>query len=200
MLQYNLLKISSRALRFYRTRLLLDMPRLCQYLPTTGSILDVGCGVGSVDHVLARRNPNLRIHGIDITPESVALARQYHASPNVTYACQRLETITGVFDCVLFIDVFHHVPPRHRDSLLQAAGGLLKLAGYVLIKDIERRRGWCSYALDRYVSRCPANEIFLENCDELTALVGKHLDVVKSEVKFRPPFPHYYIKAARKIL
>ena len=198
MLQYHLINRFSGLLRWYRTSLLIDMKYLSTYLPVKGRLLDVGCGVGSVDYELGRRHPAMRVLGIDITPASIEWAKRRHALPNVEYACQRLETIAGHFDCVLFIDVFHHVPPEHRDSFLQAAARLLAPGGYVLIKDIERRHGWCSWALDRYVSRCPANEIFLENCEDLVTLVSKSLKVVKSEVRFRVPFPHYYIKATRK--
>ena len=198
MLQYHLINRCSGVLRWYRTRLLIDMNHLSTYLPVGGRLLDVGCGVGSVDYELGRRHPGLRVLGIDITPASIEWAKKRHALANVEYACQRLETVEGFFDCVLFIDVFHHVAPQYRDSLLQAAARLLTPAGYVVIKDIERRRGWCSYALDRYISRCPADEIFLENSEDLTALVNKHLKVMRSEVKFRLPFPHYYIKAERR--
>jgi len=198
MLQYHLINRFSGLLRWYRTRLLIDMKHLSTYLPVNGRLLDVGCGVGSVDYELGRRHPEVHVLGIDITPSSVEWAKKRHALPNVEYACEPLETIEGSYDCVLFIDVFHHVPPAYRDSLLQAAAKLLTPTGFVLIKDIERRHGWCSYALDRYISRCPADEIFLEDCEDMAALVGKHLKITKSEVRFRAPFPHYYIKAERR--
>jgi 2-polyprenyl-3-methyl-5-hydroxy-6-metoxy-1,4-benzoquinol methylase len=197
MIQYALIKRSSRFLRWYRTGLLLDMKRLRANLPAKGRILDVGCGVGSVDYELARANPDLLVHGIDITPESITMAQQFHSRPNVKYECRRLEEVDGQFDCVLFIDVFHHVPPAYRDSLLNAAARLLKPQGYVLIKDISRRGGWASFALDHYVSKYPANEIFLETCEDLSGVVAKHLKVVQTERRYRFPFPRYYIKAAR---
>ena len=196
MLQYALIKRSSRLLRWYRTGLLLDMKRLRRSLPAQGRILDVGCGVGSVDYVLARNNPNLRVFGIDITPASIEMARQYHSLPNVNYECRRLEDVEGRFDCVLFIDVFHHVPPAFRDSLLQAAARLLQPQGFVLIKDISRRGGWVSWALDHYVSKYPADEIFLENCEGMAALVAKHFKAVTTERHYRFPFPRYYLKAS----
>jgi 2-polyprenyl-3-methyl-5-hydroxy-6-metoxy-1,4-benzoquinol methylase len=198
MLQYALIKRSRGFLRFYRTVLLMDTPRLRRLLPAKGKILDVGCGVGSVDYVLAKANPNLQVHGIDITPDSIAMAQQYNALPNVSYACRKIEELEGQFDCVLFIDVFHHVPPPFRDSILQAASRLLSQKGYVLIVDISRSGGWVSFALDHYVSKYPRDEIFLETPESLSAVVERHLKIVATEGRYRFPFPRYYIKAKRK--
>ncbi|NLX99073.1 MAG: class I SAM-dependent methyltransferase [Rhodopirellula sp.] len=200
MLQYLLIKRFSGLLRWYRSRLTIDMQHLSRYIPKEGRMLDVGCGVGSVDYEFARSRPDLHIHGIDIAAKSIELANRYNRLPNTRYTCQPLESVAGRYDCVLFMDVFHHVAPANRDSLLQAASRLLNPQGYVLIKDIERRRGGASWMLDRYVSRCSADEIFLENCSDLADLVAKHLTVLASEVRFRMPFPHYYIKATAKTL
>jgi 2-polyprenyl-3-methyl-5-hydroxy-6-metoxy-1,4-benzoquinol methylase len=197
MLQYKLLRLSSPALRFYRTVMLMDMNRIKRLMPSGGRILDVGCGVGSVDYVLARDNPEISVHGVDITPESIELAREYHSLPNVTYECKRIEELEGGFECVLFLDVFHHVAPAHRDSILQAAGRLLHPGGYVLIVDIARRGGWLSFALDHYVTKYPADEIFLEEPEDLAAVVSKNLKVSSVERRYHFPFPRYYIKAGR---
>lgn len=197
MLQYTLIKNARGFLRFYRTVLLMDTPRLRRLLPSKGKILDVGCGVGSVDYVLAKANPQLQVHGIDITPESIAMAQEYNALPNISYECRRIEELQGQFDCVLFIDVFHHVPPAYRDSILAAAGRLLGPQGYVLIVDISRRGGWVSFALDHYVSKYPADEIFLETPESLAAVVARQLEVQSVERRYRFPFPRYYLKATR---
>lgn len=198
MLQYHLIRRSSRFLRWYRTFVTLDIPQLRKFLPAQGTILDVGCGVGSVDYVLAKDNPGLRIQGIDITPESIAMAKEYHALPNVNFECRKIEDTQGSFDCVLFIDVFHHVPPAYRDSILLSAARLLNPQGFVLIKDISRRGGFVSWLMDHYVSGYPANEIFLENLEDMETLVANHLKVVATHKRYRFPFPRYYVKAVRE--
>jgi len=195
MIQYALLKRSPWLLRWYRTRITLDWEHLKSCLPTQGKLLDVGCGVGSIDYEIARHHPTLEILGIDIDARSIALAQFYHALPNVEFACLDLQSVQGQFDCILFVDVFHHVPPQEHDALLEACPRLLTNRGYVLIKDIERRGGQISWLMDRYVSR--ATEVYLHNCDELSGEVSRHLRVIGSEVHFHFPFPHYYIKAER---
>ena len=196
MIQYRLIQWSPALLRCYRTRMLLDWTRLCQYLPVQGALLDVGCGVGSVDYEVASTNPGLRVLGIDIVPASIDLARRYHALPNIEFACRRLQDVGGRFDCILFVDVFHHVPPKEWTSLLGICSSLLCPGGYVLIKEIERRSRQISWLMDRYISRCP--EVYLRNCEEMVEVVSRDLRVVSSEVRFRLPFGHYYIRAASR--
>jgi 2-polyprenyl-6-hydroxyphenyl methylase/3-demethylubiquinone-9 3-methyltransferase len=159
-------------------------------------VLDIGCGVGLVDYELGRTRPGIRILGIDISTESIARAREHHALPNVEYASIDLEQVGGRFDCVLLVDVLHHVPPDERIPLLEAASRLLSGRGYLFIKDIERNRGQISWFLDRMVSGAP--EVFLRNCDEMVGEVTQSLEVVKTEVCFRFPFPHYYIVARNR--
>jgi len=194
MIQYRLLRWSPSLLRFYRTRLLLDWHRLLQYLPVQGSLLDVGCGVGSVDYELARARPALSILGIDITCANTDLARRYHLRPNIDYACKRLQEVQGAFDCILFIDVFHHVEPKDWPLLLRACRTLLNPDGYVLIKDVDRRQGQISWLMDRYVSGCDV--VHMRSREEMTSVVASELKVQESRSRFRLPFGHYYIKAA----
>jgi 2-polyprenyl-3-methyl-5-hydroxy-6-metoxy-1,4-benzoquinol methylase len=134
--------------------------------------------------------------GIDINAESIAMAKAYHSLPNLTYAAVELRAVNGPFDCILFVDVFHHVPLSEVHELLEPCSELLTPNGFVLIKDIERRRGQASWFMDRYVSGC--QEIYMRNCDEMGEQVSRILNVKEAEVRFRFPFPNYYIRAVRK--
>jgi 2-polyprenyl-6-hydroxyphenyl methylase/3-demethylubiquinone-9 3-methyltransferase len=192
MLQYRLLERSPRLLRWYRTQLMLDWDRLQTYLPPRGRVLDVGCGVGSLDYEIGRRCL-IKVLGIDVNETSIDLAQRYHSRPNVDFAAVDLEAVEGQFDCVLFVDVFHHVPPAEHKALVRSGARLLAPGGYLIIKDIERRRGQVSTWLDRYVSGC--SEVYMANCDELSDLVADVLPVQHAEVRFKAPFPHYYLKA-----
>ena len=193
MIQDSIIRWSPKVLRFYRTRLNLDFPRLMRYLPGRGRLLDVGCGVGSVDVAIATQRPELSVVGIDLNEKGIELANQYNSLPNVTYRAERLEDVEGEFDVVLLLDVLHHVDPTEHADMFSAAAARLTPSGYVLIKDIERDRGQVSLWMDRYVSRC--SDVYLQNLDEMEVAVEKQLSIETSEVKFRFPFPHYYIKA-----
>ncbi len=193
MIQYKLLKLSSRMLRLYRTRVTLDWHTFESFLPQKGQLLDVGCGVGLLAYEIAQMRPALNILGIDISQENISFARDYHSLPNVQYQFVRLEALQGQFDYILFVDVFHHVPLAEHGNLLRECARLLVPGGHVLIKDIERRRGQFSWFMDHYVSG--VDEVYLQNCDELLNTVMQYFDVICFEVRYRFPFPHFYIKA-----
>ncbi|MDV3002119.1 MAG: hypothetical protein N5P05_003725 [Chroococcopsis gigantea SAG 12.99] len=59
-------------------------------------ILDAGCGSGFTSLCLAEANPEAKIIGIDISEESLKLARErlkYHGFPNVEFHCLFLEEL-----------------------------------------------------------------------------------------------------------
>lgn len=196
MLQYKLISKSPSFLRWLRTRVFIDFERLAALLPAKGRVLDVGCGIGSLDYEIARSNDRLNVLAIDLSSQSIDVARQYNALPNIEYACRPLESVEGEFDCIIFVDVFHHVPPAEYPGLLARSAKLLAAGGYLLIKDIERKKGQMALWLDRYISG--SDRVYFQNCEELVAAVSKHMRVIRSEVRFRFPFPHYYIEAVNR--
>jgi 2-polyprenyl-3-methyl-5-hydroxy-6-metoxy-1,4-benzoquinol methylase len=195
MIQYGLLKISPRLLRLYRTQFLLDSLKIIKMIPNTGKLLDVGCGVGLLDYKIGQLSPELSIFGIDINKRSVELAKAYNLLPNIKYLCTPLKSIEGKFNCILFVDVFHHVEPIQYRELLETSSQLLSPKGFLIIKDIERHKGEISIFMDRYISGC--KEIYMNNCDELVKIISKYMNVTFAEVRFRFPFPHFYIKAEK---
>lgn len=77
----------------------------------TPSVLDVGCGVGSLHPLLARSCGEL--HGVDVSAACVERARA--DNPSGTYGVYdgaRLPYGDGRFDLVFAACVMHHVPPE----------------------------------------------------------------------------------------
>ncbi|HVA19514.1 MAG TPA: class I SAM-dependent methyltransferase [Solirubrobacteraceae bacterium] len=56
-----------------------------------GSVLDVGCGLGSATAQIAQSAAS--VVGVDLSPRQISLAREHHAAPNVRYLCGRLEDL-----------------------------------------------------------------------------------------------------------
>ncbi|MBE9233394.1 class I SAM-dependent methyltransferase [Cuspidothrix issatschenkoi LEGE 03284] len=62
-------------------------------------ILDAGCGTGYKSLVLAEANPGAKIVGVDISAESVALARkrlEYHGFDNVEFHVLPIEELSNL--------------------------------------------------------------------------------------------------------
>jgi len=93
---------SHRALVFgRRARVLADA--LAPLIPSGArSVLDIGCGDGTIANLLAQRRPDLAIQGVEITPRPTCRieCRPFNGS--------QLPFLDRSFDVCLFVDVLHH--------------------------------------------------------------------------------------------
>lgn len=78
------------------------------------AILDFGCGVGnSIPHI-ARLFPGARVHGVDVSGESVAMARDANPDARFDVMSSTLPLPDDSVDIALAACVYHHVPPAER--------------------------------------------------------------------------------------
>src|SRR5262245_16616685 len=81
------------------------------------TVLDAGCGAGSLTFALAQRAKDLRIEGIDFSPVYIAHATGRNRSPNTTFSVGdicALPFADASFDRVLSLLVLHFVPDTSR--------------------------------------------------------------------------------------
>ena len=96
-------------------------------------ILDAGCGTGYKAHLLAIANPGATIIGVDLSEESVKLARQrldYHQIPNVEFYTLLIEDVPSLgihFDYINCDEVLYLVPDPL--AALHAMSSVLKPNG-----------------------------------------------------------------------
>lgn len=94
------------------------------------SILDFGCGTGSAAPHLAEVLSPTTITGIDISEQSVALAKQRFGSPSVNFEVLRDYKPSGNFDLAFCNGVFHHIPPGERAGAVKCVYDSLRPGGY----------------------------------------------------------------------
>lgn len=109
-----------------RVRVLSEV--LASLLPPRASVMDVGCGDGSVARAIAEQRPDVTIVGLDVVvrPDAVIPVRRFDG--------ESIPQADGSVDAVMLVDVLHHAgaPERLlRDSLRVARE-------VVLIKDHTR--------------------------------------------------------------
>lgn len=108
-----------------------------QNLGNVTSILEAGCGTGNVAIAMAQLLPNVRIVGIDLTEESLKLARESVAKlklDNLEFRRSNLleyDNDLGTFDFVHCQGVLHHLsaPEQGLENLYK----YLKTGGYAYI-------------------------------------------------------------------
>jgi ubiquinone/menaquinone biosynthesis C-methylase UbiE len=106
------------------------------------SILDVGCGPGTMALLAKSDYPTVNVHGIDAGEEMIALARQ-KAVQRGTDAdfrlglAQELPYPDASFDVVMNSLVMHHLPQEVRDQTVAEMYRVLKPGGRLLIVEFE---------------------------------------------------------------
>jgi 2-polyprenyl-3-methyl-5-hydroxy-6-metoxy-1,4-benzoquinol methylase len=133
--------------------LICPVPPLVEAVGQPQSLLDIGCGGGAIlGHLLARLSPG-RALGCDINAPYVAAAARVAAAaasarPGARYEARLLPTPAvwpeESFECVILIDVLHHVPLEERRALVAGAAARVRPGGRLVIKEMDRRPWLCA--------------------------------------------------------
>lgn len=120
-----------------------------QVAPRSGeTIIDVGCGTGTLAIMLKRRSPKARVIGIDPDPAALDIAAGKAARAGVEVEWQRgfardASAIlgSGRADKAVSSLVFHQVPPLEKQAGLAAMFDAVRPDGEVHIADYARQTG-----------------------------------------------------------
>jgi SAM-dependent methyltransferase len=106
-----------------RTRVLAEM--LAAQIPQRASVLDIGCGDGTIGGLIAGRRPDISIQGVEllVRPECKIECRVFDGTS--------LPFPDGSFDVCLFVDVLHHT----QDPLILLHEAVRVSRFFVLLKD-----------------------------------------------------------------
>lgn len=102
-------------------------------------LLDVGCGTGRTLHQLAIAHPTMRLHGCDMSPAYVKLARKRLKDVDeVTLAVENGEALPWAdetFDIVTSTYMFHELPRNARRNVVREMLRVLRPGGLLVIED-----------------------------------------------------------------
>ena|SRR5438128_8488942 len=186
---------------YSRTRFIILRERFLeeigQYLPTTGRVVDIGCGFGLFALYFAARSPGIHIHGIDLNSRRIEWARaaaQRLGIENVRFeACnardfQSSDNLHGAY----MLDMIHHIPPDGVRPLIEHLTGRLNANARLVIKDVDSspfRKIAFTWLLDKLmdfrapVCYWPQNQV-IELLQSVGLVVHRHalVDIL--------PYPH----------
>lgn len=128
-----------------------------QYFPTSGNILDIGCGFGLFSLYYAKKFPQLHVSGIDINKKRIRIAQRTAQKLRLTNVDYSAENVTSYayendLNCVYMLDIIHHIPRKAVRPLMEKIYSRLQHGSRLIIKDVETRPAWklwFTYALDK---------------------------------------------------
>lgn len=106
-----------------RTRVLAEM--LAAQIPERASVLDIGCGDGTIGSLIAQLRPDISIQGVE-----------FLVRPECKIECRAFDGISlpfpdGSFDVCSFVDVLHHT----QDPMVLLREATRVSRSWVLLKD-----------------------------------------------------------------
>jgi SAM-dependent methyltransferase len=148
-------------------RALCPFERLAAFVPSTGLIVDLGCGHGLFANALALEAPRRCIVGVELSTRKLLAARATQSAaltPAPSPAIGRGETVAGqvhfvqgdllanpvVGPCraMLLIDVLYLFTPHQQEQILCMCSERLEPGGVLVLKTMDTLPRWKS-ALDR---------------------------------------------------
>lgn len=97
--------------------------------PAPGKVLDFGCGIGNLTHLLVRSFAE--VHGFDPSQKSVELART--RAEGATFFDDKASLPANTYGAIVLANVLHHVPPSSRAGLVAELVPLLAPGGKLVI-------------------------------------------------------------------
>lgn len=134
------------------------------------SVLDLGCGTGSLAVLIKHERPLCRVVGIDGDPRILEIARQKSARRRLAVELRvadaaKLPFDAAAFDAVVSSMMFHHLPPETKRSALLECVRVLKLGGRMLLMDFGLPAGGAAAAASRFVGLMDGAETTRDNLE-----------------------------------
>jgi 2-polyprenyl-3-methyl-5-hydroxy-6-metoxy-1,4-benzoquinol methylase len=177
-----------------------------QYLPSSGQVLDVGCGFGLFALHFAIQNPGIRIQGFDLSERRVNMARRAAARlgvDNVRFDiadAARLRFDSPI-SAAYMLDLIHHIPQQSVAPLVGTIAGNLEPGGRLLVKDIERSPSYklgFTWALDKLMDYKASVRYWAP--EEIQPLIERAGFVVhRHRMIDYLPYPHILYVSTRKL-
>jgi 2-polyprenyl-3-methyl-5-hydroxy-6-metoxy-1,4-benzoquinol methylase len=138
------------AVKFY----IVPFEEFSRHLPTTGTILDVGCGYGYVANYLSLESSGRQVVGNDIATDRLQVAQRTVGNRrNITFVLSDSRNLKlGGLDGVILADVLHHIPYADQEQILADLFDKLKPGGVLVMRETDKkprlRYFLCNYLLE----------------------------------------------------
>jgi 2-polyprenyl-6-hydroxyphenyl methylase/3-demethylubiquinone-9 3-methyltransferase len=124
--------------------LLAPLARVLAAVPTSGRILDVGCGHGLFANALALGSGDREVIGVDPSAAKIAVARSSSAGlANVSYIQGLIQQVEERdFDAITILDVLYLLPVEEKLAVLRACRERIARNGVLIVKANDTRPPW----------------------------------------------------------
>lgn len=161
-------------------------------------ILDYGCGDGANVPMLAARFQADHVLGVDVSPESISIARAANPAAGLQFLCTGDWTPDGSVDLAFTNGVFHHISPAEREECLHAIRRALKPGGLFAFWENNPWNPGTQYVM----SRCAFDEhaIKISPREARKKLSNAGFQILRSDSLFYFPRQLSFLRPAEALL
>ena len=160
-----------------------------RYLPSaSGTLVDVGCGLGFFLARVRRYRPGWTVRGYELSKFAVDWAREHNDLAGIVHQCavEKSDLSPGSVDVVTMWDVIEHLP--RPQALLRHLAGLLKPDGFLFVQTpnwpVQYARARTTVLLDRGV--VPGKR-YVDAKDHVNQFSRHSLTRLALDTGFEPP-------------
>lgn len=105
-------------------------------LQSNSNVIEVGCGIGTVSGLILKHIPNGKFVGVDISNDSIEMAKRIHAKHNnAEFITNDMSVFSHktVFDFIVLPDVLEHIPVEQHSNLFKNLSAVSSPNAIVLI-------------------------------------------------------------------
>lgn len=189
----------------YLRILILPLEEIAKFVPTSGNIVDVGCGYGLLDMYLAKTGQNRNVIGSELNGKRVRIAQTISQNiPNVKFFEKNLLAESDVanvdkIDCIILMDLLHHVTYEQQDELIKTIHNILPQGGKLVIKDMDDRPAFKYYwnlVHDKLMTKF--DKLHFIGANNLTKKIEQMGFTVQLSTKFNHPLYAHYLLVCEK--
>jgi 2-polyprenyl-3-methyl-5-hydroxy-6-metoxy-1,4-benzoquinol methylase len=123
-------------------------PRVAEAIPTSGRVLEVGCGHGLFSSYLALQSREREVHGVDLDTEKidkarVAASRATARGASVSFTVAPSGAVPrGPWSAIAIIDVLYLLDPPGQRRLIAECAAQLAPGGVLVLKEMSFEPRW----------------------------------------------------------
>jgi 2-polyprenyl-3-methyl-5-hydroxy-6-metoxy-1,4-benzoquinol methylase len=110
---------------------------LKQGLKAEDKVLEIGCGIGTLTHLLLKNLTKGHLTALDIAPDNIGEAKKHLGDKiNISLICAdavNYDFGKEMFDVIVLPDVIEHIPLEHHSALFQKLSQVLEPKGFIFI-------------------------------------------------------------------
>ena len=151
---------------------------LLSSLSTNDAVLEIGCGPGNITQYLLKQKPLLRIHGTDISPNMIELARTHN--PTATFEVldgRDIATLDNNYHAIICGFCLPYLALSDIDRLLLDCSQILNTDGLIYLSFIEGTHDQSGYVVGSTGDRM---YVYYYTKNEILDLLQKHSYSIQS--------------------